>query len=90
MLVAKDKAFIMAVDTEKNQTLYVLYHDDDSSTVKLNKLWSSYNIVKIVIRHDFEKKEEKEEQEQKQDEQDEKIGIYFIFANDGCTFVNFV
>jgi hypothetical protein len=88
MLVAKDKAFIMAVDTEKNQTLYVLYHDDDSSTVKLNKLWSSDNIVKIFIRLDFEKKEEKEEQEQ--DEQDEKIGIYFIFANYSCTFVNFV
>ncbi len=34
MTVSMDKAFIMAVDTEKNQTLYVLYHDD-SSTVKL-------------------------------------------------------
>ena len=60
----------------------MLYHDD-FSTVKLNKLWSSDNIVKIIIRQDSEKKEE-------QEEQDEKIGIYFIFANDGCTFVNFV
>jgi hypothetical protein len=60
----------------------VLYHED-SSTVKLNKLWSSDNIVGIVIRHDFEEKDELEEK-------DEKIGIYFIFANDSCTFVNFV
>jgi hypothetical protein len=70
------------VDNEKNQTLYVLYHED-SSTVKLNKLWSSDNIVGIVIRHDFEEKDELEGK-------DEKIGIYFIFANDSSTFVNFV
>ncbi len=70
------------MDNEKNQTLYVLYHED-SSTVKLNKLWSSDNIVGIVIRHDFEEKDELEGK-------DEKIGIYFIFANRSCTFVNFV
>jgi hypothetical protein len=57
MIVAKDKAFILAVDKEKNQTLYVLYHED-SSTVKLNKLWSSDNIVGITIRHDYEQKDE--------------------------------
>ncbi len=54
MVVAKNKAFIMATDDEKNQTLYVLYHDE-SSIVKLGKLWSSINIRKIIIRHDFGK-----------------------------------
>ena len=55
MVVAKDKAFIMAVDGKKNQSLYALYHE--LSTVTLSKLWSSNKILKIIIRHDFEKKE---------------------------------
>jgi hypothetical protein len=79
MVISKDKAFIMAVDDEKIQTIYALFQDD-LSTVRLAKLWSSNNIVKIIIRHDSEKQEEKVE----------KIGIYFINTNDGCTFVTFV
>ena len=55
MVVANDKAFIMAVDGKENQSLYALYHD--LSTVTLSKLWSSNSILKIIIRHDFEKKE---------------------------------
>ena len=43
----------MAVNDEKKQTLYVLFHDD-LSTVKLNKLWSSNNIVRFIVRHDSE------------------------------------
>ena len=52
MVVANDKAFVMAVDEKKKQSLYALYHD--LSTVTLSKLWSSNNILKIIIRHDSE------------------------------------
>ena len=77
MIVAKDKAFIMAVDEQNKQTLYVLYHD--LSTVKLKKLWCSHNIVKMTIKHGNET----------QKEQDEEIGIYLIDTEDDCTFVSF-
>jgi hypothetical protein len=79
ILVAKDKAFIIGVSEDKKQTIYVIYHDD-LSTVKLNKLWSSNNIVKIIVSYDYET----------QEVQDEKIGLYLIYDNDDCNFVRFV
>jgi hypothetical protein len=39
MVIAKDRAYIMAIDEKKIQTIYVLFQDD-FSIVKLGKLWS--------------------------------------------------
>ena len=60
MLAANDKAFIMAIDDKKKQTLYVLYHED-YKTVKLKKLWSSNNIVQFILKCGSETKKEKDE-----------------------------
>jgi hypothetical protein len=60
MLAANDKAFIMAIDDQKKQTLYVLYHDREKN-VKLKKLLSSNNIVQFIIKCGSETKKEQDE-----------------------------